>query len=197
MRDAVSLEARGIPTILLVNDVFEPIAHATAALLDLPGDYVAKNIVWLPHPTSNLTRDAAAALVDARIDAIRAALLGSDAVTAVAAATHPHGNGAAGPREPEASNDELARAREIVDGLAQSLRADGADLVLLDFAAGVLEGEVRIGDLTCADGSCIMPTDALTKMVDAMVRPKLAALRSVVLREVTATESASSSSLVG
>jgi hypothetical protein len=61
----------------------------------------------------------------------------------------------------------------------------------------VLEGEVRIGDLTCADGSCIMPTDALTKMVDAMVRPKLAALRGVVLREVTATESASSSSLVG
>jgi hypothetical protein len=56
MRDAVTLEALGIPTAIIVNDVFEPIAHATSALLRLPDDYVAKNVVWLPHPTRTLAR---------------------------------------------------------------------------------------------------------------------------------------------
>ena len=77
MRDAVELEGRGVPTIVIANDVFEPIAHATAALLGLPGDYVARNIIFLPHPTSMLDRDAIHALIDARIDAIEAALIGA------------------------------------------------------------------------------------------------------------------------
>jgi hypothetical protein len=194
MRDAVTLEARGIPTIILVNDVFAPIAHATAALLALPADYVSKNIVWLPHPTSNLTAAAAALLIDERIEGIRAALLGNAQPAPLTAAS---ANGATagglpvaepahlvnGDSGSEADSAALALARGIVEGLAQSLRADGADLVLLHFGAGVLEGEVRIGELTCDDGSCIMPTDALAKMVEAMVKPKVSSLRSVTLRE--------------
>jgi len=46
---------------------------------------------------------------------------------------------------------------------------------------------VRIGELTCDDGSCIMPTDALERMVDAMLRPKLTGLERVALREVRTT----------
>jgi hypothetical protein len=206
MRDAVTLEARGIPTIILVNDVFAPIAHATAALLALPADYVSKNIVWLPHPTSNLTAAAAAALIDERIDVIRAALLGHEQpapLTAASAASAADGAGPTvaglvraepvhavnGVRSTDAERSEadpaaLALACEIVEGLAQSLRADGADLVLLHFGGGVLEGEVRIGELTCDDGSCIMPTDALAKMVEAMVKPKVSSLRRVTLREI-------------
>ena len=173
MRDAVTLEARGIPTAILVNDVFEPIAHATAALLALPADYVAKTIVWLPHPTSNLTAGAARALIDARVDRIREALLGRVAVV------ETDGGQAA-------ATDPLDIARSVVEGLAASLRADGADLVLLHFEDGMLDGEVRIGDLTCDDGSCIMPADALAKMIEAMVKPKVSALRGVTLREVPA-----------
>ncbi|MBD5633316.1 MAG: hypothetical protein IAI49_02455 [Candidatus Eremiobacteraeota bacterium] len=179
MRDAVTLEARGISTAILVNDVFEPIAHATAALLDLPGDYVAKNIVWLPHPTSNLTATAAATLIDDRIDLIREALLGR----ADAARGNGNGNGN-GAKHVDASSAALETARAVVEGLAASLRADGADLVLSNFEAGLLQGEVRIGELTCDDGSCIMPTDALERMVEAMVRPKIASLERVSLREI-------------
>jgi hypothetical protein len=200
MRDAVTLEARGIPTIILVNDVFAPIAHATAALLALPPDYVSKNIVWLPHPTSNLTAAAAAALIDERIEGVRAALLGlRQPAPLTAAPAHAVTGGGAVVEEPAFSEDSvgaahlggsdvdsaaLATARGIVEGLAESLRADGADLVLLHFGAGILEGEVRIGELTCDDGSCIMPTDALAKMVEAMVKPKVASLRLVTLREI-------------
>ncbi len=175
MRDAVTLEALGIPTAIIVNDVFEPIAHATSALLRLPDDYVVKNVVWLPHPTSNLTDDRAAALIDDRIDAIRDVLLGR---TRVATVPSPGNRGSTPDRE------SLEAARSIVRGLAESLRADGADLVLSHFEDGTLAGEVRIGELTCDDGSCIMPTDALERMVEAMVRPKIASLRSVTLREI-------------
>jgi hypothetical protein len=170
MRDAVTLEALGIPTAIIVNDVFEPIAHATSALLRLPDDYVAKNVVWLPHPTSNLTDARAAALIDDRIDAIRDVLLGRTRVAAVAPPA---------PREGAPDRESLEAARTIVHGLAESLRADGADLVLSHFEDGTLAGELRIGELTCDDGSCIMPTDALERMVEAMVRPKIASLRGV------------------
>jgi len=200
MRDAVTLEARGIPTIILVNDVFAPIAHATAALLALPADYVSTNIVWLPHPTSNLTAAAAAMLIDERIEGVRAALLGlaQPAPLRVASANAASGGGAAleepvhsvhhggsgNHSESESDSAALALARGIVEGLAESLRADGADLVLLNFGQGILEGEVRIGELTCDDGSCIMPADALAKMVEAMVKPKVSSLRLVTLREI-------------
>src|ERR1700719_3667361 len=76
MRDAVALEARGVPTVILVNDVFQPIAHATQTLLGLPADYVEKNIVWLPHPTSNKSKGVLDALIDERIEEIRAKLSG-------------------------------------------------------------------------------------------------------------------------
>ena len=82
------------------------------------------------------------------------------------------------------TDETLETARTIVDGLAESLRADGADLVLLRFENGTIEGEVRIGDVTCDDGACIMPADALARMVDALLRPKLADVTAVVLREI-------------
>jgi hypothetical protein len=182
MRDAVTFEGLGIPTVILVNDVFVPIAHATAAVLELPADYVATNVVWLPHPTSNLTAPAAAALVDERIERIRAALLGAvpPANGVRTAAPAPDENVA----DDAASDPALDEARAIVAALAESLRADGAELALLRFTHGVLEGEVRIGDVTCDDGSCIMPTDALERMVEAMLRPKFARLERVALREI-------------
>ena len=174
MRDAVELEARNIPTVILVNDVFEPIAHATAALLALPSDYVTRNIVWLPHPTSNLERSAAAALVDERIDAIRAAFLGRERRETVA-------------ESDAVREDDLSVARQGVDGLARSLRADGADLVLHGFEDGILVGELRLDDVACDDGACIMPAEQLAKMIEASLRPKIAALRGVMVREIRPT----------
>ena len=167
MRDAGALEALGIPAVILVNDVFEPIAHATAALLNMPAAYVAERVVWLPHPTSNLTKAQAAALIDERIDRIRGALAGRPAAGAAVSRT--------------ASGDPLERARAIVDGLARSLRADGAELLLESYDDGVLRGRVLIGELTCEDGSCIMPAPQLAKMIEAMVRPQIDGLRAVEL----------------
>ena len=110
MRDAVTLEALGIPTAIIVNDVFAPIAHATSALLRLPDDYVAKNVVWLPHPTSNLTDARAAALIDDRIDTIRDVLLGRSRAVAIA---------------PPAPREGRARSRIARSGTGDRARACG------------------------------------------------------------------------
>ena len=170
MRDAVTLESRGIPTVILVNEVFVPIAEATGALLSLPQDYAAKNIVWLPHPTSNKTKEQLETLIDERIDEIRAKLLGrSGAVN--------------GKRSAPSDADPLETARAAIAGLAESLRADGAELAIDGYRDGVLSATLHVGALTCDDGSCILPTEQLERMVDAMVRPKVASLRAVELRE--------------
>ena len=172
MRDAVALEGLGIPTVILVNEVFIPIAEATAALLALPQDYPNRNIVWLPHPTSNKTKDQLEALVGERIGEIRAKLVG-------------RADGAKTNRAPAVGNgDALAAARAAVAGLADSLRADGAELALEDFRDGVLSATLNVGSVTCDDGSCILPTEQLERMLDAMLRPKLDALQAVKLREV-------------
>jgi hypothetical protein len=128
--------------------------------------------VWLPHPTSNLSASAAQTLIDERIESIRSALLGRG------------GEAANDVANKQTAGDPLEVARAVVEGLAASLRADGADLVLLRYDDGAIDGEVRIGELTCEDGSCIMPADALAKMVEAMVKPKMPSLRSVTLRDV-------------
>jgi hypothetical protein len=169
MRDAAALEGLGIPTVILVNDVFEPIAHATAALLNMPASYVAEHVIWLPHPTSNLTKAQAAALIDERIEAIRGALAGT--VTREDAIAHA------------SAEAPLERARTAVEGLAKSLRADGADLVLDSFEGGVLRGRLLAGDAVCEDGSCLMPAPQLAKMVEALARPHVDGLRAVELEE--------------
>jgi hypothetical protein len=171
MRDAVSFEERGIPTVILVNEVFVPIAEATAALLALPQDYPQKSIVWLPHPTSNKTKDQLEGLVDERIDEIREKLMGRGSLSKTE-------------RRSASDGDPLEAARAAVAGLAASLRADGAELALDDFRNGVLSATLRIGALTCDDGSCILPTEQLERMVDAMVRPRVDSLQLVKLHEI-------------
>lgn len=199
MRDAASLESRGIPTVVIVNDVFKPIAHATRALLGLPEDYIENNIVWLPHPTSNLSREAAERLIDERIAEIRAKLTGRRDVSsngrrampspaaepaATAPPTEPVSSAAA---ESSATQNgaALETARAAIAGLTESLRVDGAYLELDELADGVLKGTLRLGELTCEDGSCIMPTAQLERMIEALVRPKLGSVVAVELRERT------------
>ena len=183
MRDAVALEGRGIPTVILVNDVFKPIAEATRVLLGLPADYLEKNIVWLPHPTSNKSKDVLDSLIDERIDEIRAKLTGK-----TVAASNGHAPSRTATTKLDApqtggSDQALAAARAAIEGLVASLRADGAHLVLDAIDGGVLHGTLRVGDAVCEDGSCIMPAPQLARMVEALVRPVLADVETVEIRE--------------
>jgi hypothetical protein len=183
MRDAVALEARGVPTVILVNDVFKPIAHATQALLGLPADYVEKNIVWLPHPTSNKSKDVLDALIDERIEEIRAKLVGRRFEAANGRANGAIAAKPAATQDGAAAERALAAAREAIAGLAASLRADGAELLLDTLDDGVLHGTLRIGELTCEDGSCILPAPQLARMVEALVKPVLGHVEAVYLSE--------------
>ncbi len=189
MRDAAALEVRGTPTVIIVNDVFKPIAHATRALLALPEDYVESHVVWLPHPTSNLSKAAAERLIDERIDEIRAKLTGRSDVSSNgqrSSAPEPQSSAsAASATSPAQNGAALEAARAAIAGLAESLRADGAFLELDEINDGILRGTLRLGELTCEDGSCIMPTEQLERMIEALLDPKLGlAVRSVSLEEI-------------
>jgi hypothetical protein len=77
LRDAAALEARGVPTVILANDVFKSMMYGTAELLGLQPSYVDSNSVFFPHPTSNLDRAQIFQLVDARIEEIADAITGA------------------------------------------------------------------------------------------------------------------------
>ncbi|MFN8525591.1 MAG: hypothetical protein U0821_21040 [Chloroflexota bacterium] len=74
LRDVAALEARGVPTVAYVNDVFKPIARATANLTGLNPAYLDRGVIYLKHPTSTLTAEQMTAAVDAQIDALLTAL---------------------------------------------------------------------------------------------------------------------------
>lgn len=163
------LETAGIPTITLSNDAFAPTAQAIATMLGMPSDYVAGRFVWLPHPTENLTSEQANALIDERIGEIRLALTGRRL-------SDRSNRGVS-------TNDPLSLAMEVVADLTSSLRKDGATLELESYADGVLSGRVTISTVCGDDGACLIPTQQLERMVEAILRPHLPDLRSVKLNE--------------
>ncbi|HVA37307.1 MAG TPA: hypothetical protein VNJ51_06815 [Candidatus Dormibacteraeota bacterium] len=171
MRDAVEFERRGIPAVVLANDVFRPIADATAELLGLPSDYVERAVVYLPHPTSILTRERVQALIDAHWDEILAKLTGRPALSADGASAAP-----------SLEESPLELARRAVDAFAEGLRADGAELVLRTYEEGVLQAQLDIFDAAaCEGGVCLLPAPQLEAMIAALVRPALPGLRAVQL----------------
>ena len=70
MHDLVALEARGIPTVGFRTSPFAEEAWAQAAALGMP-DY---RMIELPHPIQPMAPEDVAALADAHLDAVIAAL---------------------------------------------------------------------------------------------------------------------------
>lgn len=174
LRDAVELESCGIPTIVIANDVFLSIARSTAHMLGLPPSYADANVIYLPHPTSILTRSQAAALIDGRIEQIELALLG---------------------RRVEAARDDtviseepVEIARHLLAELRSSLKADGADVIVESYRAGVLDARILVDNgQQCASGSCLLPPEALRLMIDSLLRKGLPELHEVRVHDARAT----------
>jgi hypothetical protein len=172
LRDAASLEARGVPTIVYVNDVFRPIADATAGLLAMPREHLDITVIYLPHPTSMLARDAVTALINARGEELFDAAAGRapKRLTGAPHATTVQANGAA---------DPAATAREALAALAASLRGDGGELVI-DGDAETVRVRLAFTDAgDCADGTCLLPPAALQAMIEAVLGSALPRTRVV------------------
>lgn len=143
-----------MPTVVLANDVFKPMLYGTAELLGLQPSYVDDNVVFFPHPTSNLTRDQIFRLVDARIDEIAGALSGTRRRTVS-----------------PVTSDGIDGIKAALEPLRQSLRADGATLTIGDLSDGVLQTMLEVGE-ACEGGMCVMPRDQLAAMIEAMLRER-------------------------
>ena len=172
LRDAASLEARGVPTIVYVNDVFRPIADATAGLLAMPREQLDVTVIYLPHPTSMLTRDAVSALISARADELFDAAAGRAPKRITGTS---HGESAAKP----AAADPAAMARAALAALSASLRGDGGEL-RIDGDAQTMHVRLAVTDAgDCADGSCLLPPASLRAMVESVLGAALPRTRVV------------------
>jgi hypothetical protein len=154
------LERRGIPTICFANDVFRPIARATAELIGLPPSYVDERTIFLRHPTSTLSKDEMEAAVDERLDELVDKMLG-------------------GSYDGTSERDSSALA-VLIEGLA----ADGAELVVGDVVNGVVRCRLVVHDAEkCADGTCLLPPPLMRSVVESTVRAALPGAISVLLED--------------
>lgn len=167
LRDAAELESRAVPTVVFANDVFRPIAYGTAEIVGFSQAYVAQNVVFFPHPTSNLTKAQVHALVDERIDTIVDSLLGkrADLAPETEAPTRP---------------TDLGAIRALIDPLCASLREDGAVLVVRAIDGGVVQAQLEVDEAACADGSCVLPQRNLVALLEATLRERFADIRVVL-----------------
>ncbi len=155
LRDAAALEALDVPTVVFANDVFRPIAYGTGEIVGLSREYVEKNVVFFPHPTSNLTRAQIFALVDERIETVAQSLLGTRERIVAADDT--------------AATDEadVTSARALLAEFGATLREDGAALTLDELRDGVLYARLDVDEAACADGSCVLPRRNIVALIEA------------------------------
>lgn len=167
LRDAAALEARNVATVVLANDVFAPIAYGTAELLGLERSYVERNVVFFPHPTSNLTRAQIFGLVDAQIETIAAALVGARH----AAVARP------------AEGTDVGAIRSALEPLRRSLLEDGAELTIGELRDGILETRLQVDPVACTDGACVMPRANIIAIIESTLRERFPKIVSVTMED--------------
>ena len=148
------LEALDVPTVVFANDVFRPIAYGTGEIVGLSRAYVEQNVVFFPHPTSNLTRTQVFDLVDERAEAIVRSLLGTRE-----AALEPD-------LEEHAREADAAMLQSMLDELRATLSADGADLTVGGFRDGALHLRLDVDEAACADGACVLPRPNIVALIE-------------------------------
>ncbi len=148
MLDAVHFEELGVPAVAILT---EPFASTGQAIAELAG-FADYPFATVPHPIGSLTSAEAIAVADAVTPMVFGLLTGT-----VAGASNATGGTA-------------TDLHDVVEGLAQSLRTDGADLT-----ASVTGCEIRlqlhIRDAACAE--CVMPASLLAPMFAHRIEAKL------------------------
>jgi hypothetical protein len=144
--DAVQFEDLGLPAAAIITEPFEATCRAMAALHGFD-DYP---FIIVPHPVTSLTLDEVHQLADSVTPMVESLL------TAEATPNARH------------VDETLA---EVVEGLAQGLRSDGADLTAHQPDDHTVVFELYIPDEACAE--CVMPSSVLLPMFTARVHATL------------------------
>ena len=157
MLDAVRFEELGLPAAAILTEPFRTTGLVMAELQGFAGYPFAT----VPHPVAGLSAEQVMAVADAVTPAVERLLVGG-------AADAP----------PEVSVDgagaEQSSLDGVVEGLAEGLRADRADLTAVRSGSRITF-RLHIPDESCAE--CVMPSSMLVpvlqRRVDAELGPGL------------------------
>ena len=161
MLDAVRFEELGLPAAAIVTEPFTATGKVMAELQGF-ADYPFATV---PHPVASLSIDQVNALADAVTPEVERLLLGS----------------VADPTPVEASTGgERTGLEDVVEALAEGLRADRADLTA-EQTGNTITFRLHIPDEACAE--CVMPSSMLVPMFQRRIDQDLGPGLVVVLND--------------
>ena len=184
MLDAVRFEELGLPAAAILTEPFRATGQVMAELQGFAGYPFAT----VPHPVASLSEEQAMAVADAVTPAVERLLLSGPAdgppavavepvavepvaVEPVAAADAPAGSDAG-------ADDASRRLEDVVETLAEALRADRADLTA-ERSGSRITFRLHIPDEACAE--CVMPSSMLVPMLQRRIDQELGPGLVVVL----------------
>ena len=153
MLDAVRFEELGVPAAAILTEPFRTTGLVMAELQGF-ADYPFATV---PHPVASLSAEQVTALADAVTPAVERLLL--------------DGTTDALPIESvEAAGAEQSSLDDVVETLAESLRADRADLTA-ERSGDRITFRLHIPDEACAE--CVMPSSMLVPILQHRVNDEL------------------------
>ncbi len=158
MLDAVRFEELGLPAAAILTEPFRTTGRVMAELQGF-SDYPFATI---PHPVASLTDEQVRAAADAVTPAVESLLLSGVAAAPPQAAGEPVT--AAG------SDGGLAGLEDVVESLAEALRADRADLTA-ERTGTTIVFRLHIPDEACAE--CVLPSSMLVPILQSRVDAEL------------------------
>ncbi len=155
MLDAVRFEELGLPAAAILTEPFQTTGRVMAELQGF-SDYPFATI---PHPVASLSDEQVRGVADAVTPAVERLLV----------------SGPAHPRPVAAAADQgRSSLEDVVEALAESLRADRADLTA-ERSGSLITFRLHIPDEACAE--CVLPSamliPILQRRVDAELGPGL------------------------
>ena len=184
MLDAVRFEELGLPAAAILTEPFRATGQVMAELQGFAGYPFAT----IPHPVASLSAEQVMAVADAVTPTVESLLLSGPAdgppavavepvavepvaVEPVAAADAPAGSDAG-------ADDASRRLEDVVETLAEALRADRADLTA-ERSGSRITFRLHIPDEACAE--CVMPSSMLVPMLQRRIDQELGPGLVVVL----------------
>ena len=156
MLDAVRFEELGLPAVAIVT---EPFTATGKVMAELQG-FTDYPFATVPHPVASLSVEQINAVADAVTPAVERLLL-----SGVADAPPPDATGPG-----TAAGTGLVSLEDVVETLAEALRADRADLTA-ERAGSKITFRLHIPDEACAE--CVMPSSMLVPMFQHRVDQEL------------------------
>ena len=189
MLDAVRFEELGLPAAAILTEPFRATGQVMAELQGFAGYPFAT----IPHPVASLSAEQVMAVADAVTPTVESLLLSGVAdgppavavervavervavervaVEPLAAADAPAGSDAG-------ADDASRRLQDVVETLAEALRADRADLTA-ERSGSRITFRLHIPDEACAE--CVMPSSMLVPMLQRRIDQELGPGLVVVL----------------